>query len=1052
MKNTQPGRSGIHSKLSPVNRNARLAIAMASALCFANAAFAAPGAPALKAWEITSKPHGFVQIELDKAGAVPYKELVRINKAVDVPLPFDIYYNGTAVKALAVVDGVADEASAISMTGTGGTQKGSVVAHVTRPGKKQMQVRVFDDKGAFTDSAPLEVMVFDTTPDLADDLPNNADKANRAFRNTSGSVVGSYFATWSIYGRKFSVDQVPVENLTHMLYGFVPICGGAGINDSLAAMGGTSYNALQLSCRGLPDFSVAIHDGWGEIGATLPGQSASSKLKGVLGQMMAAKKRNPELKILPSIGGWTLSDPFHHLHDASKRRVFVDSVEQFLRTWKFFDGVDIDWEFPGGKGANASLGDPLKDGPLYVTLMKELRQMLDRLSRDTGKTYQLTSAIGSGDDKIAVVDYREASKYMDYIFDMSYDFYGAWSMSDLGHQTALNAPAWRPDTAYTTANSVKALLAQGVKPGKIVVGAAMYGRGWTGVSGYQGDNPFTGTARGPVKGDWENGILDYKSIAAKMVGPGGHGINGYEYHYDQTAEAPYVFNKANGDLVSFDDTRSVAAKGEYVRKLGLGGLFSWEIDADNGDILNAMHSGLGHEAREGSAPNRAPLARTGGDLTVDQARRVTLDASKSSDPEGGKLRFAWKQASGPALSIANAGSAKASVEIPAVKTDTRFVFEVTVTDAGGLDAKARTSVLAKASASGGNGEPQEPSQPGKNHPPVAHLSGPDTVQAGESIKLSAARSSDADGDKLGYRWLMPAGFPAAKNQSTLTVEAPELASDTRLSFTVEVSDGKLSSRATHTVLVKARQQKPGGGNGGSSGNGNGGNAGQYPAYQPGTPYKAGDIVSNGGKLYRCKPHPATGWCAGAAWAYAPGSGSAWQQAWDLHGDAEPGKPAQPGENHAPVAKLSGPDSTRAGQAVTLSAAGSSDADGDPLSFKWNVPAGIRASQDGATLRFDAPELPRDTKFDFSVSASDGKLSSSARHTVLVKAKQAGGGEGGQCAAAWQGGKPYTGGSRVQHQGRLYEARWWTSNEPGSPDTTGPDFSGKVWKDLGECGK
>ena len=56
--------------------------------------------------------------------------------------------------------------------------------------------------------------------------------------------------------------------------------------------------------------------------------------------------------------------------------------------------------------------------------------------------------------------------------------------------------------------------------------------------------------------------------------------------------------------------------------------------------------------------------------------------------------------------------------------------------------------------------------------------------------------------------------------------------------------------------------------------------GEYPAYKEGTAYKAGDIVSNNGKNYNCKPHPYTAWCAGAAWAYAPGTGTAWDQAWD----------------------------------------------------------------------------------------------------------------------------------------------------------------------------
>ena len=54
----------------------------------------------------------------------------------------------------------------------------------------------------------------------------------------------------------------------------------------------------------------------------------------------------------------------------------------------------------------------------------------------------------------------------------------------------------------------------------------------------------------------------------------------------------------------------------------------------------------------------------------------------------------------------------------------------------------------------------------------------------------------------------------------------------------------------------------------------------YPAYVEGTAYKAGERVSAAGGIYACKSAPYTGWCAGAAWAYAPGTGLHWQQAWD----------------------------------------------------------------------------------------------------------------------------------------------------------------------------
>ncbi|VTP65927.1 Chitinase A precursor [Leclercia adecarboxylata] len=114
---------------------------------------------------------------------------------------------------------------------------------------------------------------------------------------------------------------------------------------------------------------------------------------------------------------------------------FVGSVKEFLKTWKVFDGVDIDWEFPGGGGENAKLGNPQTDKATYTALMHDLRAMLNELSAETGRTYELTTAIGAGKDKIEDVDYTNAQQYIDHIFLMSYDYYGAWSNTELGHQT-----------------------------------------------------------------------------------------------------------------------------------------------------------------------------------------------------------------------------------------------------------------------------------------------------------------------------------------------------------------------------------------------------------------------------------------------------------------------------------------------------------------------------------------------------------------------------------------------------------------------------------------
>nr|BFE81650.1 hypothetical protein GCM10020093_042510 [Planobispora longispora] len=53
---------------------------------------------------------------------------------------------------------------------------------------------------------------------------------------------------------------------------------------------------------------------------------------------------------------------------------------------------------------------------------------------------------------------------------------------------------------------------------------------------------------------------------------------------------------------------------------------------------------------------------------------------------------------------------------------------------------------------------------------------------------------------------------------------------------------------------------------------------------------------------------------------------------------------------------------------------------------------------------------------------------------------------GTCAdPAWEAGKVYTGGNKVSHKDRTWEAKWWTqNNEPGTTGEWG------VWKDLGPC--
>ena len=79
--------------------------------------------------------------------------------------------------------------------------------------------------------------------------------------------------------------------------------------------------------------------------------------------------------------------------------------------------------------------------------------------------------------------------------------------------------------------------------------------------------------------------------------------------------------------------------------------------------------------------DQPPIANAGPDQSVMAGATVTLDGSRSYDPEGYPLTYVWHQTHGPAVTLSNAATARPSFTAPTgLQEDAELIFSLTVSD------------------------------------------------------------------------------------------------------------------------------------------------------------------------------------------------------------------------------------------------------------------------------------------------------------------------------------------------------------------------------------
>jgi len=332
------------------------------------------------------------------------------------------------------------------------------------------------------------------------------DTPARAQQTSKPNVIAYYT------GNGTEIDKYPIEKLSHLIYSFGHLKGD----------------------------SMYIHN---------------AKDSALIAQMVGLKKRNPELKIMLAMGGWSACPNCSEVFSRAKGRETFAKTTKSLLDFFHADGIDIDWEYPAVEGYPGHLYT-VEDKFHFTALIKELRKTL-------GKKAEISFAAGGSKNCIdSCFEWKKVMPLVDRVNLMSYDLVNGYATIS-GHHTPLFST---PEQKLSADYAIKEMIAYGVPKAKIALGAAFYAKVFT--NSTESNNGLYQPTKYTYGTSFRNFTKDFSTE------------KGFRYYWDDVAKAPYFYNAETKTIASFDDAKSLAFKTNYVIDNKLNGIMFWELNDD----------------------------------------------------------------------------------------------------------------------------------------------------------------------------------------------------------------------------------------------------------------------------------------------------------------------------------------------------------------------------------------------------------------------------------------------------------------------------------------
>lgn len=348
-----------------------------------------------------------------------------------------------------------------------------------------------------------------------------------------------------IDGKGYDPVDVPFDKITHVNYAFMVI----------------DQNGELVSNDPWADFDDS-HEGGG---------------RNYINQITQLAEEN-DVAAMVSIGGWTNSVDDHGFDHATatpeRMDRFTTQLVDFMLNYHF-DGIDIDWEYPEN--------DEQKEK--FVALIKQLREKMTAAGKENDIYYQLSIAVTANHEKMEFIAPKITNDYVDNFNVMTYDFRGGFD-NQTGHQSPLYPKASDTDQKFNISAAMEEYhKVYGIPKHKLMVGMSYYSRGFANVDVAGIGVPSQGAANG---GSWDDpeqlaGLKPWwqlKEFEAQAKDPN---VKNLSYHWDDEAEAPFIYDSEKRELFTYDNISSISRKVNYTIDEGYGGAIIWELAHDAPD-------------------------------------------------------------------------------------------------------------------------------------------------------------------------------------------------------------------------------------------------------------------------------------------------------------------------------------------------------------------------------------------------------------------------------------------------------------------------------------